>query len=105
MDLIEVFKKIKEGEEFYSPLYGKIIFQQVRVFNPLQSESPQILEFKTVANNIVLFNNEGKPIIFHPSGEMIFETNLGECLIYDITRKIRIDILINDIVKQINLES
>lgn len=105
MDLLNIFKNISEGEEFYSPLYGNIIFQKVRPFNQMQTNTPHILEFKTMADSTVLFNNEGKPIIFHPSGEMIFETNLGECMICDSNHHEKIDGVIKNIYAKINLES
>lgn len=73
---------MKEDMEFYSPLYSTIKFKKVRPFNPMHENSPLIIEFETMAKNVVLFNHEGKPIIFHPSGEMIYEANLGECMIY-----------------------
>lgn len=82
MNLIPLFKDfVKKGSQFYSPLFSTVTFNDVRKFNPMEENSPLIIECKTLAGNVVIFNHEGKPIIFHPSGEMIYETNMGECMI------------------------
>lgn len=82
LNLLLFFRLMKEDMEFYSPLYSIIKFKKVRKFNPMEDDSPEIIECETLAGNVVLFNCEGKPIIYHPSGDMIFETNMGECMLY-----------------------
>lgn len=82
MNLLPFFKHIKENCELFSPLYTTLTFRKVRPFSPISEGSPDIIECKTLTGKVVLFNNEGKPIVFHPDGEMIYETNLGECMLF-----------------------
>jgi len=82
MNILKFFKLINEESKVYSPLYGTITFKCIRPFNPLDKNTVKIIECQTSPGNTVLFTHEGKPIIYHPSGEMIYETNMGECMLF-----------------------
>ena len=101
ISLIKIFKFIKKGTTCYSPLYGKITFQEIRHLNFEDETSPKILYFKTEPGNVVLFTEYGKPMIYHPDGSMIFETQFGECMVLPSEKERDWNSFLEEIVKNI----
>lgn len=84
MKIILFFERglIKSGTKLYSSLCGEVKFKEIRPLNPSDNRSPNVIVCEDVLGKPIFFNHEGKAIVWHPSGEMIYSTNMGECMLF-----------------------